>query len=202
MPGYHWQPEEIEFVRELAGEVPMNVLTHQFNSWAEDRGRPIRSRGAIQRQIWKRCGNISSIPEGEWLTTHDIGRAVDRCQEAVLRWAKLGHIHRQHVRKEGYGWFISRRGLRQIARSRPQLFQHLNRERLYSLLEDLEVVEHVLTADCRKLRRFAPVRCIETGETYRSIRAAANSLGCRPNTVAMALKRRGTAKGFRFEEAC
>jgi hypothetical protein len=202
MAGFRWQPEEIAFVQDLAGDVPVGMLTRSFNIWAKGRGRPTRSRGAIQRQIWKNCGNISTIPAGEWLTTQDIGRAVDRCQEAVLRWAKLGYFHCDHVRKEGYGWFISRVGLRRLAKRRPQLFRHLDRERLYDLLEDVDVVDHVLTADCPKLRKLAPVRCIETGETYRSIRAAAIALGCRPNTIVMAVKRRGTAKGYRFEEAC
>ena len=200
MPGYRWTQPDIDYLADLVGDYSLTWIHKDFNRWAARNNRPQRTKTAIQKAIWHHL-NQSTVPCGEWLSTWDVGKLTDRCQEAVWLWIHKGIICRDHTRYDGNGYLICRRGLRQLARDRPDLLKHLSRDRLFELLEDETVVDHVLSATCQPRRLTVPVRCIETGETFRSVKAAARAINCYPNTVKMAIIRGGTAKGYHFQEA-
>lgn len=200
MPGYRWTQPDIDYLSDLVGDYSLTWIHRDFNRWAARNNRPQRSKVAIQKAIWFKLRQ-STVPCGEWLSTWDVGKLTDRCQEAIWLWIDKGYICRDHRRYDGNGYLICRRGLRQLARDRPDLLKHLSQERLFQLLEDETVVQHVLNAPCQPRRLTVPVRCLETGETFRSVKAAARAINCYPNTVKMAIIRGGTAKGYHFQEA-
>ena len=197
MSGYRWSQPEINYLSDLAGEFPIAYVHKDYNRWAAANGHPERSIHAIKRAI-VRFFNVSTVPEGEWLGTDSIGRAINRTEDAIARWVKLRRVHRDQVRRTGYGFFISRRGLRDLARRHPDYFNHCTHSQLFALLEDLDTVEYVLAAP-PSVHRPRPIICPDTGSSYPSMGAAAKAIGCYPNTIRMALLRGGTAKGLRFQ---
>lgn len=199
MPGYRWSQPEIDYLHDLAGDYSLTWIHTDYNRWAKRHGFPQRTKVALQKAIWAKL-NLSTVPCGEWLSTWDIGKLTDRCQDAIWLWIRHGYIDRQHTRYDGNGYIINRRGLRQLARERPDLLKHLSRERLFTLLEDDTVVDHVLSAPCQARRTTVAVRCVETGETFRSIKSAARANRVQPNTIRMAIIRKGTAKGRHWQE--
>lgn len=197
---FKWQPAELDYLRDLVGDYPLSWIVKDYNRWAERNGRPTRTKQSIQKAILLKL-NHTTVPCGEWLSTYDVGKLVGRSQDAIYIWIKREWICRDHRRYDGNGYLICRRGLRQLARDRPDLLKHLNREQLFNLLEDESVVEHVVDAPVAARRRTVPVRCLETDQIFCSMRSAATLLGLPHDSVRMAIINNGTAKGYHFQEA-
>lgn len=202
MAGYHWQREELDYLRDLVGDYPMSFIVEDFNAWAARRGRPQRSKASIARQLMVVL-KASSLPteHAEWLTTRDLAKHLGRCHEAIGIWIRRGFFNPSHVYKDGHGWFVSRDGLRHLAFTKPHTLKTLTREKLLELLEDEELADFVFAAEVRSRPARVPLACIETGEHYPSLLAAAKALGTVPSNISQSIKLGRPAKGFHFREA-
>lgn len=201
MPGnFRWTQPELDYLQDLAGDYPLSWIVKDYNRWAARNGYTPRTKTAIKKAICIKLQQ-STVPFGEWISTADVAKMVGRAQKTVREWVAFEFICRDHRRYDGNGYLICRRGLRQLARDRPYLLKHLNREQLFHLLEDEDVVDLVLESPIQQRRLIVPVRCVETQTTFPSISAAANAFDVHPTSLRMSIVRRGTCRGLHFQEA-
>jgi len=188
-PGKRWRAEETAFLAELLGEEPASTVAVAFRREAARRGWPVRSLSSIRGRA-RRIGLTTRCRTGEWLTTGGAAEVLGCGRWRLTRWlAEPAIAAALQPRKVGGQWFISRRGFRRLARQLPQVYGGLPRDRLLALLEDVELVDQVM-AHHPLARGDYRIRCVETGQVWRSCKAAARHYHLHRFTISDAVQQR------------
>lgn len=196
---YPWTPVELEKLDSLAGNLPLPELIKSYNSWALRQRPPLprRSRRAIRGKAVKHkislkcCGDSITIT----FTAEVLGISLAR----VRRW-----INRELIPvRRHYHCYINRSDLVEMAWQHPLELHSIARDRLFDLLETEDVVEHVLThvAMSQGPHMPRPVRCVETGFWWPSIRAASRAVFIDPANIRKAIRSGRTAADRHWEWA-
>jgi hypothetical protein len=195
-----WLPAEGEFLDRLAGDVPFPELVARFQKHGKRQGWPLRSEKAIAERL-RRTGQRGSARCGAVMTT---GGAADLLGcgstriDAWLRRAKIREI--LQPRWAGKVRYIERRAWRRLAREMPQVLGGFPAGRLFLLLEDRKLADAIAARYARPLGDWR-VRCVETGEVYRSCGAAAAAHHVTQACISLAIRQRRpvAALGLTFE---
>ena len=172
MNGRPWSQPEISALLELAGDLPFPMLCRKFNRQAAQQGWPIRSPGSIRTAIYRHHG--SSYPVGEWLTVAQAGLMLGGSSAMVRHWVRRGWLPARTFTAVTKPFsYVSRTDLRILARKRPALFGGVPEAVLNEVLCDEKLAEHISAHYPRRQAAPTPVRQVETGRRYPSIRAAA-----------------------------
>lgn len=202
MNGVPWSDDEANRLTELFGDIPSPRVPDAYNRWASDNGYVTRTAAAI----WEKAHRIgcSSRQVGEWLTISDIARILAVDTNRIERWRRqFRAILRPYAPFNGPrgSVYISRTNLRALARRHPDQMGGLDADRLFMLIEDRDLADHVATFPLRRGGPRRPVRCIDTGETFPTIAAAARAVGLDKQCICQALARGWRAAGRRWEAA-
>lgn len=212
-PRNPYTPRELETIEELVGDLPLGLLVRRYNAWAEENGLPRRTERALHQRI-KELG-LTIEPYGEYVRAASILSALRVSQNVIEGWIRKGWIapakhrskpyRRVHWRERGpVRRSFRRRDLVRMARDHPEAFAGAPREGLYSLLEDADLCDAIRAAHPRRLgclNPARPVKNLSTGETYPSIRAAAEATGLHATLIRASVNKGHRAKGTRWADA-
>jgi hypothetical protein len=198
MTAPRWQPDELERLEDLAGDMPFELLCRSYNGWAAQAGRPLRSRSAIDH-ILKRRG-ISRWVIGDFVTTGTIHRILGLDQMTPRRWIESGWIT---SRQAGPGrWhYVRRADLVKLAMERPHVFGGASRAQIVQLLEDERLADRIAARFPRRWAHARPVRMVSTGRRYPSLHAAAADHAVSHQAIRRALRTGGTCAGSQWKDA-
>lgn len=190
----YWTAAELNHLEAIAGDVPMRQVVITHNRWAKANGYPQRSyyacikAGYSHRLRFRPIGNIVTlglIQQTLDISGHQAREILDRCQ--VRQQQPLGRR------------YVERIELRRLARRHPELFAMATKAHLVQLLEDDELAEWIKRHQPLRMgRNRKPIVCLETGETFPSVMAAATAVPIDRNWLTRSLRHGTTAAGFHW----
>lgn len=151
------------------------------------------------------------IPVGRWITLAQIHPLLGISHNCPARWIRSWPDILQPFQPNddtNGRIYIRRDNLRRFARLHPEQFGGIPMSNLIMLIEDERLAEWIAETyptrppgleQCRKPPR--PVRCVETGQTFPSIQAAAAAVFVTKYAISVALKRGSRSAGFHWQDA-
>jgi hypothetical protein len=188
-----WGPAETDRLDYLAGNVPYSALSRHYNNWARQHGHATRTAKAIRLKIADM--GLSAYPIGEWIGTAAIIEALHVCGFTARWW--ITHLGLPASR-DGARWAVRRSDLRVFARENPRLFARATRPALVQLLEDEALADMITDGKHYYPHRPRPVRCLETGQVFPSLAAAARASFVVRQVIRKAIRTGGFAAGYHW----
>jgi DNA-binding transcriptional MerR regulator len=196
----HWSEPELAMIERLAGEIPFSELVEQFTCYGKQQGWPPRSRKAIHQRLI-RSGLFTHPTVGRTLTTGGVALILGVHPSRVDSWLRRKGI-REILRPRGDGRirYFSRGSWRRLAKQQPRILGGFSADALERLLEDRALAQHVAVTYTQP-PGLRGVRCVETGRTWTSQRAAAQELFVTQACISLAMRqgRPVRALGMTFE---
>jgi hypothetical protein len=196
-----WTRDDLELLQSLAESLPIKTLCSIFNAKAKQNQRPERSLAAIKARL--STLGYSYEPQHSVYTISSLARLLNCSKDAVSYWRKLGLKTTKSVKNSKGKVYIRIEDVRQLARKRPELFGGFQREALFIIFENMDVVEKILKAYPNRNRGIAnkqPVRCIETGVVYDSHLEAARAFFVTRSGIYKAVTTGCCANNHHFEK--
>jgi hypothetical protein len=190
-----WTPEQDNYLREIAGDVPPAMLAQHYNEWAKKHGYPIRTRVAIFRRLYKL--NLSSRACGIWITTGIIAKTLCVPISSVARMFEDRPIARKRI---GPIFYIRRDELKRWADRNPDKLGGFPRPQLIMLLENEMLVDSILERFPVRKHVACRLRFPTLGRTFRSCAEAARAIYVDHSTIPAAIRSgRHSVVGIPFE---
>jgi hypothetical protein len=196
MKPIRWSTEEVQALEQFAIDHPPDRLALIYSAWAAQQGFPKRSNHAIWSKL-ARAG-LTIRAEGDWVSTTYICEVLGVAYDTPQKWTRRGIPHHRNGRGAR---FFRRADLKQAALERPQMFGGISADRLFLLLEDRELADDIAARFTRRAADPRPVRAVETGWRYPSMRAAAERMYINRQAIQFAIRSGGTAAGYHWEFA-
>jgi len=191
-----WTSSQVDLLHSLAGEVPWPLLPSRYNRQARVRGWPERSPIALRRQCERL--HISRRAAGEWVTAGFIRALMGISYEAVKRWVRYGWLPAFECKSI---YYVRRLDLRRLAHMKPHLFGGQDRSTLIQLFDSERLADRITNMGLPRPRQCKPVICIETGNRYDSIGAAARAVYVTPSRLQSVIGTHYTAAGYSWRFA-
>ena len=199
--GSAWKQEEIEYLEDNLGVLPFPVLVKSFKKWSKKQGYPERTDTAIEVQIHRMTSNspLSRKCTEDNFTVYELSRGLgvplDRIRLFVrsgkLQFRKIAHNQNAVKRKDAIA----------LVMDNPSYFANCDRDNLFWLLEDAELVEKVKNSEpsTRGFRRA--VRCYAPDgiRVYSGVKEAARANFVKHNCISQAIARGGKSAGMKWE---
>lgn len=195
---FPWSPEEIASLEAIAGHTYTPRVIETYNRWAKRNGFPVRTRTSVL-SVCSRY-KISRQADGLFLTSGKIAEILGVAIDIPQRWAERGYIPTIHSGKKCDPRYFNRRDLVKLAKQQPDLFGGIERDRLFSLLEDSDLADSIATRFPRRRGTGTPVQAIESGRIFPSVSAAARALHVTPQGIHSAMRINGTCAGFSWRK--
>jgi excisionase family DNA binding protein len=138
--------------------------------------------------------NIERI-QNDYLTTMEVARSLSISDSCIRRWIGRGRLQSEVVDRVHC---ISREELRKLAMREPRVFGGLSEEELVQLLNHDGIAQWVAEQRLPVRRMCLPVICLETGQRFSSIGAAAVAAGVCKQTMRKAVIEGYRTKGKRY----
>lgn len=196
-----WTRGDLELLHSLAESLPIKMLCGIFNAKAKQNQRPQRSPAAIKARL--STLGYSFQPQHSTYTIASLARLLNCSKDAVSYWRKLGLKTTKSARNPKAIVYIRIENVRQFARKRPELFGGFDRDALFIIFENMDMVEKILEAYPKRNSGIAekqPVRCIETGVVYSSYVEAARAFFVTPSGIYRAVTTGCCANNHHFEK--
>lgn len=201
-----WSPREIEQLRRMATNLQREELVRFYQAWAKARNLPERSRSAIFGAA--SIHGISLAAAGATITPKRIAKILGVGHSRIERWLQDGLPHSRPRRREGSQQsavrYVRRAHLVAFAREKPEHFGGIPRGNLYMLLRNMElatsIAERFPVNPTMIRRRSIRVRCVETGQEYESLSAAAKAMFVTKQALDGAIARGGKSAGYHWEK--
>lgn len=202
MRGIPWSPTELAWLEDLAGNVPPAALASRYNRLAVSHGFSRRTPEAIESRARRSQLTIAAI--GDWITTGLTAKLLGfsgASNNPVNLWVERKYITaRRFSPAISAPSYIRRCDLRALARERPELFAGIEEPRLIQVLEDEALATEIAQNHRRRKARPRPVRCVETGTVYPTVRAAARQIYVTPRAITWAIDTGNRAAGHHWQE--
>ena len=191
-----WTTAELDSLESIAANMPPDLVSRNYNSWATRNGYPNRTHQALLTRI-SRCG--MGRVYGDWLSSSMICRTIGVSINTTQYWSDRYDIpcHRDGRRAR----FFRRSDLIRVARERPEIFGGIPADQLFLLLEDRQLADAIAVSHPRRAMEPRPVRAIETGWHYPSVRAAAARMFIARQAITYSIRTGGTAAGYHWTYA-
>ena len=190
----------MEWLEQLAGDVPFPTLLRSMKYKATAEGWPPRTPKAIVMRM-RRSRQLGRARTGEWTTTYGAGDLLGCPGTRVEAWLRRKPVAAILAPEwTGGTRYISRRSWRRLAREMPRVLGGFDADALFLLLEDRDLAEAVAAAHPRPMGDWR-VRCVETGVVFSSCGAAARELHVTQACISLAIRQRRAvaALGMTFE---
>lgn len=192
-----WSTAELDMLEEIAGDQPPDQLIIIYNKWATKHGHAKRTRGAILTRL-SRSG-ITAKAVGDWVSSGYICATLGVGLDTTQRWSDRRGIPCHRGSRNAR--FFRRSDLRRVAKKQPETFGGIAANRLFLLLEDRELADSIAERFPRRAMEPRPVRTIETGWLYPSVRAAAARFNICRQAIQHSIRTGGTAAGYHWTHA-
>lgn len=194
----HWTKAELSQLELLAGDLPRAMVISSYRSWAARNGHPRRSDTAIESATYRH--GMSLRATGQWLTLGSVAAMLGVTHDCPNRWVARGLLTTRRIgKRQQLVSYVRRRDLVAFARAHPQALGGIERGRLMMLLEDEALADAIAEGHTRRPWYRKPVRCVETGRVWPTVRAAAKEVFVTRQAITYALRTRGTAAGWHWE---
>ena len=192
-----WSADEIEALDDIATNYPSDMFVEQYNRWALKHGYVRRSRNALLSKA-SRLG-IRCQATGRWVSPRYVAQVLGISIDTPQRWDELGVLIAR--RDRGGRRAFLRSDVIRLAREQPAVFGGISPDRLFALLEDRELADDIAQRFPRRAIDPKPVKVVETGWRYPTIRAAAAQLYVTRQAIQFALRTGGTCAGYHWSYA-
>lgn len=194
-----WTQEDIEALSSLAGDLPWPMVTGAFNCT-----RPPRTELALRRKAY--ALRITRTCVGQFITCGTIAEMSGNDFEKVRRWVTSGKLpSRRFGEGNGHAYFVNRKDLRTFAAKHPESFGGLTQGQLVVLLDSEKLAARIASMELPRLVQRVAVECIETGQKFPSISAAAKAAYVAKERMRTVIREGTTANGRhyrRVQPAC
>ena len=169
-----WTAEEVDELKCVANFGPLNFVAERYNQWASTNGYQKRSQNAIAQKLYKMGFRQESLYE--YICLSLLARRLGISPHTVIRWPRIGLKTVSRLRRKKKVYTCDRHVLR-FARERPQSFGGIPYSKLFSVLGDEALCEHIAKnypdrpTVCHPKRR---VVCLNNNVIYPSMRKAAD----------------------------
>jgi hypothetical protein len=192
-----WGPKEIEILDSLAGDMPLHMLITTYQNTAAQYKLPKRNPYAIYQKL--KHLKIKWRSTGEWITPNEVAimmgvdwktvkRLIDNKKLTVKRFIDAPHTQ----------CYVSRTDLRKLARKHPEIFGGMAEVDLVQLLDSEHCAAKIAAMALPKRKQKKRVICIETGEVFESISAAARAAFVVRQGIQRAITHGGAANGRHY----
>jgi len=161
-----WTPEDVEALCSLAGDLPWPMVPPAFNCT-----RPPRTATALLLKSYSL--GISRRTVGQFITTGAIKELTGYSYTRIHRWINSKELKTKKYAGCGSPYFIARKDLRDFARKYPEQFGGLSESTLVQLLDSEKLAADIVAKELPKWKKCVEVECVETGQRFASIKAAA-----------------------------
>ena len=195
-----WTQPELEWLEQLAGDVPFPTLLRSMHYKATAEGWPRRTDKAIVMRM-RRSRQFCRARTGEWTTTYGAGEILGCPGTRVEAWLRRKPIARiLDPQTTGGTRYINRRSWRRLAKQMPRVLGGFSSDALFLLLEDRDLADAIAEQHPRPMGDWR-VRCVETGVVFSSCGAAARELHVTQACISLAIRqaRPVAALGMTFE---
>lgn len=196
-----WTKAEIAILIDKAETMPSKQLVRAFNNATVQLGNPKRT----QASIFIKLGELgfSMRTKHQVYTTGGVARMIGISPDTVRHWLKMGLESYKQTTNRNSPYFITTRSLRRFAKQHPECFGGIPHVDLFLLLEDEQLVEHIVKTYPKRNRVITPpqpVRCIETGVVYNSYIEAANAIFVTRCAIYKSVKYKRPIANLHFEK--
>ena len=187
MKANKWSFAEIKQLELIGDQYPLKITIQKYQTWARLRRQPPRTARSIHGKLSKLGICYSKrIASGELLSTRDVadilGFSTDRMVYVVDKntdilcpvWA-------------GRRRYANRANWRQLAMERPRIFGGCTANKLFVLLEDRDLAEHISKNYRFRLGDYR-IQCLETKQIWANACAAARDLFISPSALTLAIR--------------
>ena len=188
-----WSPAEEAHLALLVGDIPPPQLHRRYNHWAQINGYPKRQKSAVIIRA-QRFGSMRPI--GEWLDPGTAAVMLGIDVKTLDRWFRCGYL--QAADTSTTVRYFRRQQLIELTQTRPHLFGGLDKDDLYSLLEDWDAVYSILSRYPRRPNAGRPVVNIATGQRYPNRAEAAAAIGVTKSALLRALQNGTRCRGHQW----
>ena len=187
MNGNKWTFEEVRQLELIGDQYPLEITIKKYQRWARLKNQPLRTGKSIHIKL-SRLGICYSkrVASGDLLSTGD---AADILEFSVSRMVSIVDKNADILLPvwAGRRRYASRANWRQLAMERPKLFGACSASKLFILLEDKELAEHISRSYRFRIRDYR-IQCLETKRIWANARAAARDLFISPSALTLAIR--------------
>lgn len=197
MSGVRWSDKEVEMLMHTVENQPIDLYPSVYNLWASAFGYPVRTRRALQKKVSDL--RVTDKSCGDWVSTGYVCAVLGVGLFTPRYWTNVKGIpcHRGKCNRR----FFRRSDLHKLAKRQPSLFAGISADRLFLLLEDRPLADDIAARFPRRAIDPKPVRAVETGKRYPSIRAAAAQVYVSHRSINQALRTGCRSAGYHWEFA-
>ena len=199
--GSAWKQEEIEYLEDNLGALPYPLLVKSFKKWAAKQGYPKRTTTAIDVQIRRMTSNspLSRKCTEDNFTVCELSRGLGLPRDRVRLFVRKGELQFRKIAHNQNA--IKRKDAIALVLNNPSYFANCDRDNLFWLLEDENLVQQVKNSEpsTRGFRRA--VRCYAPDgiRVYSGVKEAARANFISHNRISQAIARGGKSAGMKWE---
>lgn len=196
-----WTENEINFLADNLGSIPYPQLVISFKKWSAKNGYLKRTTTAIEVQIHRMTSNshLSRKCTEDNFTVYELARGLGVHMDRVRLFVRNGKLKPRKIARNQSA--IKRKDAIALVLNNPSYFANCDRDNLFWLLEDNELVEKVkgVEPSTRGFRRA--VRCYAPDgiRDYSGVKEAARANFVAHNSISKAIARGGKSAGMRWE---
>lgn len=171
-------------LRHTVENQPADRYPDIYNLWARAFGYPVRTRKALQKKASSL--RITDKSSGDWVSTGYVCAVLGVTLFTPRYWTDVKGVpcYRGVCNRR----FFRRSDLRKLAKQQPSLFAGISADKLFLLLEDRPLADGIAARFPRRAMDPKPVRAVETGRRYPSIRAAAEHVNVSHHSIQQAIR--------------
>jgi hypothetical protein len=196
-----WSKQEIEFLADNLGALPFPILIKSFKKWSEKQGYLERTTTAIEVQIHRMTTKspLSRKCTEDNFTVYELARGLGLPMDRVRLFVRNGKLKPRKVARNQNA--VKRKDAIALVLNNPSHFASCDRDNLFWLLEDNQLVEAVKSSEPstrgfrRAVRCYAPDGIREYSGVKEAARANFISHGC----ISEAIARGGKSAGMKWE---
>lgn len=167
-----WTPEEVEFLIEEAGSIPLLVLHQKMTEWALSKDREPRTLSSIQRKATRL--KISLRARYETMTLWCLAKTLSLTPVVVYKWHRKGWLKTHRYSQKRYGTlYVTLEYFHAFAKRNKDKLRRVDKDILMGLLQDEKLVEEIKSREPRI--RLYNVKDLETNIVYPSKTQAAKA---------------------------
>ena len=187
-----WEPDALHWLEQTAGTLPFPDLCRRFRMMAKRRGWATRSDNALHVKIQRL--NLQKKCTEDNLTRRELARFLNIPPDRVRNWTSNGLPWRKVARNQSA---IQMADLKAFLLANPERATNVPERELGWLIGD-EAAARIVAAEHSARGYHRPILCIDTGEIFPSVRAAARAKYVTRGCICQAIRRGGKSAGLRW----
>lgn len=196
-----WSKEEAEFLEGNLGSLPFRSLIASFKKWAAKNSYSGRTTTAIEVQIHRMTSNshLSRKCTEDNFTVYELARGLGVPMDRVRLFVRNGKLKPRKVSRNQNA--VKRKDAIALVLSNPSHFASCDRDNLFWLLENNELVEKVKNSEpsTRGFRRAVCCYASDGIRIYSGVKEAARDNFVSHGCISQAIARGGMSAGMKWE---